>query len=174
MLDTELVLGVMKGKVDYAVLMENFRQQVHRWLYAVVGPGADLEELTERVFIRAHSRLGQYEPAKGSFGAWLHTITHNVAVSFLRERNRAPESLDAMTEDEAPTCAGPSEQHEAAEARARLYRRIDELDPRERHAFIGRHVRRLSWRKLAAEMGCCLRSAHYWVARAIAKLRKEL
>ena len=174
MLDTELVVGVRKGEVDYAVLMENFRQQVHRWLYAVVGPGADLEELTERVFIRAHSRLGRYDPAKGSFGTWLHTITHNVAVSFLRERNRAPESLDAMTEEQGPTCAGPAELYEAKVRWERLQQAIGRLDPRERHAFIGRHVRRLSWRKLAAEMGCCLRSAHYWVARAIAKLRKEL
>jgi RNA polymerase sigma-70 factor (ECF subfamily) len=124
----------------------------------------------ERVF----DRLDRFDPTKGSLCTWLFSIAHNVAVSFLRKRNRRLESLDAMDEDEAPTCAGPEELHDARERRTRLRRCVADLDPRERHALIGRHVRRLSWRKLAAEMGCCIRSAHNWLARAVKKLQKEL
>jgi len=174
MLGSELAGGGRKGEVDFAVIIENFRQQVHRWLYAVIGPGADLEELTQCVFYRAYSRWGRFDPAKGSFCTWLHRITHNVAVSSLRQRNRAPESLDAMTEDEAPTCAGPEEEYEVKAQRERLYERIDALPPRQRHAFLGRTVRDLSWRELAHEMGCCLRTAHYRYAQAVTTLRREL
>jgi RNA polymerase sigma-70 factor (ECF subfamily) len=164
----------MKGEVDFAVLFENYRQQVHRWLYAVVGPGTDLEELTERVFYRAYFRRDLFDPTRGSFGTWLHRITYNEAMSFLRQRNRAPESLDAMTEDEAPTCAGPEEEYELKAQRERLYERIDALPPRQRHAFLGRTLRDLPWQELADELGCCLRTAHYLYARAVTTLRKEL
>ena len=166
--------GGTEGEADFAAAFESFRQQVRRWLYAVVGPGSDLEELTECVFFRAYRRRGRFDPARGSFGTWLHRITHNVAVSFLRQRNRAPESLDAMTEDEAPTCAGPAEEYEVKAQGERLYEKIDALPPKQRHAFLGRTVRDLSWRELADEMDCCLRTAHYWYTQAITTLRREL
>ena len=174
MLGSILAGGGRKGEVDFAVAFENYRQQIHRWLYAVVGPGADLEELTECVYDRAVSHLGLFDPTRGSFGTWLHRITHNVAVSFLRKRNRAPESLDAMTEDEAPTCAGPAEEYEVKAQGERLYEKIDALPPKQRHAFLGRTVRDLSWRELADEMDCCLRTAHYWYTQAVTTLRREL
>ena len=58
MRDSDLVGRIRSGETDFAVVMDDFRQQVHRWLYAMVGPGSDLEELTECVFIRAYRSLG--------------------------------------------------------------------------------------------------------------------
>jgi RNA polymerase sigma factor (sigma-70 family) len=170
----DLAGGGMKGDMDFAAAFENYRQQVHRWLYAVVGPGTDLEELTECVFFRAYVRRDRFEPAKGSFGTWLHKLTHNVALSSVRRRKRPPDSLDAMTEDEAPTCAGPEEVYEVKAQRERLYERIDALPPRERHAFLGRTLRDQPWQELADEMRCCLRTAHNLYARAVTTLRREL
>jgi RNA polymerase sigma-70 factor (ECF subfamily) len=174
MSDGELVGGILKGLVDFAVLMDRFQQQVHRWIYAVVGPGADYEELTQCVFFRAYKRLDRFDPAKGSLCTWLHRITHNVAVSFLRQRNRAPDSLDAMTEDEAPTCSGPVEEYAVKALRERLYRAIQKLAPRRRHAFVGHHVRGLTWEEVAAEMDCCEHTARILSAQAAEQLRKEL
>ena len=174
MRDSDLVGRIRSGETDYAVVMDDFRQQVHRWLYAMVGPGTDLEELTECVFIRAYSHLGQFKPAKGSFCTGLHTITHNVAVSFLRQRNHAPDSLDAMTEEQGPTCAGPAELYEARARWERLQQAIGRLDPRKRHAFVGHHLRNLSWDRVAAEMDCCEHSARNWAAMAAEELREAL
>ena len=174
MRDSDLVGRIRSGEIDFAVLMDDFRQQVHRWLYAMVGPGTDLEELTECVFIRAYSRLGRFDPTKGSFSTWLHTITHNVAVSFIRHRNIAPESLDAMTEEQGPASAGPAELYEAKARRERLQQAIDKLDPLKRHAFLGHHVRGLTWDDLALEMHCCEHSARNWSAMAAEELRAAL
>ena len=174
MRDSDLVGRIRSGETDYAVVMDDFRQQVHRWLYAMVGPGSDLEELTECVFIRAYSRLGRFDPTKGSFVTWLHTITHNVAVSFLRQRNHAPASLDAMTEEQGPTCAGPAELYEAKVRRERLQQAIGRLDPLKRHAFVGHHLRDLTWEQVAAEMHCCEHSARNWSALAAEELRAAL
>lgn len=174
MLDSELVHGIMQGQVDYAVLVNRFEHPVCHWIKALVGNAADAEELTECVFIRVYNRLERYDPAKGSLYTWLHTISHNVAVSFLRKRNRALPSLDAMGEDEAPTVAGPDELHEARERRTRLRGLVRNLEPNQRHALVGRFVRRLTWAELAAEQGCCERSARTWAFQAVAALRKEL
>ena len=174
MRDSDLVGRIRSGETDFAVVMDDFRQQVHRWLYAMVGPGSDLEELTECVFIRAYRSLGQFDPTKGSFVTWLHTITHNVAVSFLRQRNHAPASLDAMTEEQGPTCAGPAELYEAKVRWETLQQAIGRLDPLKRHAFVGHHLRGLTWEQVAAEMHCCEHSARNWSALAAEELRAAL
>jgi len=174
MLSSELAGWGRKGDVDFAVIVENFRQQVHRWLYAAVGPGADLDELTQCVFIRAFSRWGRFDPTRGSFCTWLHKITHNVAMSSLRQRNRAPESLDALAEDEAPTCAGPAEEYAKKALCERLLVRLAALDSRRRHAFLAHHLRGLTWPEVAAEMECCEHSARNWSAEAAEELRRGL
>ena len=174
MLDSELVHGIQKGQIDYAVLVHRFEHPVCHWIGALVGNSADAEELTECVFIRVYNRLDRYDPAKGSLYTWLHTISHNVAVSFLRKRNRAPASLDAMSEDEAPTVAGPEEEHEVQARRTRLRGLVRDLGPKERHALIGHFVRGLTWPELAVEMDCCEHSARNWAYQAVKELKKEL
>ena len=174
MLDSELVHGIMQGQVDYAVLVHRFEHPVCHWIRALVRNSADAEELTECMFIRVYDRLDRYDPAKGSLYTWLHTIAHNVAVSFLRRRNRALPSLDAMGEDEAPTVAGPEELHDARERRTRLRKLVRNLESKKRHALIGHFVRGLTWPELAAEMDCCEHSARNWAYQAVDELRKEL
>jgi RNA polymerase sigma-70 factor (ECF subfamily) len=174
MLDSELVGGVMEGKVDFAVLEHQYERRVYRWLYALVRNTADAEELTECVFIRAFDRLGRFDAGRGSLCTWLHTITYNIGVSFLRKRRREPLSLDAMTEDDAPSVAGPEELYEAKQRRTRLRRLVGELDPLERRALVGFAVRGRSWREVAAELGCTERSARYRALVATEKLRREL
>ena len=174
MLDSELVHGIMQGQVDYAVLVHRFEHPVCHWIKALVGNAADAEELTECVLIRVYERLDRYDPTKGSLYTWLHTIAHNMAVSFLRKRNRAPASLDAMTEDEAPTVAGPEELHEARERRTRLRGLVRNLESKKRHALIGYFVRDLTWPELAVELGCCEHSARNWASQAVKELKKGL
>ena len=174
MLDSELVHGIMQGQVDYAVLVHRFEHPVCHWIRALVGNSADAEEVTECLFTRVYERLDRYDPTKGSLYTWLHTIAHNMAVSFLRKRNRAPASLDAMTEDEAPTVVGPEEMHDARERWTRLRRLVRDLESKKRHAFLGHFVRGLKWTELAAEMDCCERSVRGWAYDAIAELKKEL
>ena len=174
MLDSELVHGIMQGQVDYAVLVHRFEHPVCHWIKVLVGNSADAEEVTECLFTRVYERLDRYDPTKGSLYTWLHTIAHNMAVSFLRKRNRAPASLDAMTEDEAPTVAGPEELHDARERRTRLRRCVRDLKPKQRHALIGHFVRGLTFEQLAVEMDCSAHSARNWAFEAVEILKKEL
>ena len=174
MLDSELVGGVMEGRVDFAVLEQKYERRVYRWLYDKVRNAADAEELTECVFIRMFERLGRFNPERGNFCAWLHSITHNVAVSSLRKRRREPRSLDAMPEAEVPSVAGPEELYEAKQRRTRLFRLVGRLDPLERRALVGFYVRGQSWHDVAAELGCTKRNARYRALTAVTKLREEL
>lgn len=170
--DTELVSAIVAGKADFGELVRKYEHQVYQWLYALVKNAADAEELTQCVFVRLFPRLGRFDPERGSFCAWLHSITKNVAMSHFRARRRQPLSLDAMAESEAPSVVGPEELHEARERWSRLSQLVGELDPTERRAMIGFYVRGQSWRDVASELGCTERSARYHALAAVTKLRE--
>lgn len=172
--DSELVMGILKGEIDYAVLQKEYERRVYKWLYNMVRNAADAEDLTESVFVGAYESLDRYDPAKASLYTWLHTMTYNMAVSFLRKRKHAPESLDVMTDAEAPAVAGPDEVHETEQRLAKLRRLVNKLSPRLRQAAYGFYVRRESWREVAAELNCSERTARYLAWLAIKRLREEL
>jgi RNA polymerase sigma-70 factor (ECF subfamily) len=174
MSDSELVGGIRKGEVDFAVLMERYERRVYRWLYDLVRNAALADEMTECVFIRVNDRLDRFDPSKGSFCTWLHTITYNLVMSHFRQQKHAPESLDAMTEDEAPTVAGPEELYEAKQSRTRLRRAVRKLASMKRRALVGFAVKGEPWRVVAAELGCTERKARYLAMAAATELREEL
>ncbi len=174
MSDSELVGGVMEGKVDFAVLMQRFERRVHRWLYDLVRNAALADEMTECVFLRANDRLDRFDPAKSSFCTWLHTIAHNLAMSYFRQLKHEPESLDAMDEDDAPTVAGPAELYEAKQQRTRLRRAVRKLESMKRRALLGFAVKGKPWRVIAAELRCTERKARYLAMAAVTELREKL
>jgi RNA polymerase sigma-70 factor (ECF subfamily) len=172
--DSELVCGILEGRIDFAELLRRFERGVYRRMYALVKNAADAEELTECVFVRVFEQLRSYDPVRGSFCRWLYSIAYNVAMSHFRTRRRAPLSLDIMTESEAPSVAGPADLHEANERRTRLLQSVAELDPVDRGVLFGFHVYDQSWEEVAAEQGCTERHARYRSLVVLKKLRESL
>lgn len=172
--DAELVVGILKGEIDFAELMERHARWVYCCLYRLVRNAAEAEELTERVFERVNDNLAQFNPAKACFRTWLRRILYNMAVSALRQRRHAPLSLDAMYEGGGPTVAGPEELHEAMERKARLLQLVCGLEPDERDALISYVVLGHSWEDVAGILNCHERRARYLVFKSTRKLRGEL
>jgi len=53
---------------------------------------ADADDVTQEVLSRVAGAIGEWDPdsGKGSFRAWLATVTRNLAVQFFREKQRRP------------------------------------------------------------------------------------
>jgi RNA polymerase sigma-70 factor (ECF subfamily) len=172
--DSELVLGIVEGRIDFAVLQRKFEHKVYGRLYRLVRNRDDAEELTQRVFIRVFEWLKSYDPTRACFCTWLYTITTSIVMSYFREKRRAPLSLDAMAESAAPSVEGPDELHELSERRARFLQTFESMDPVDRGVLIGFHVRDQAWEVVAAENGCTERHARYRAGVAMKKLRRLL
>ena len=109
---------------------------VRRLLASVIGPGADLDDLTQDVFVQVHRSLPRFR-RESRFSTWLHRITVNTAISFLRKpRGRVlptePQALDRVA---AANVADPHRSHEGREMVRRLYRVLDSLSPKRRVAY---------------------------------------
>ncbi len=170
----ELVVGVIEGTIDFAVLQRRFEHLVFGRLLRLVKNRPDAEELTQRVFVRVFEWLDRYDPKRAAFCTWLYEITTSIVMDYFRAKRRAPESLDAMPESDAPSVAGPDELHEARVLRASLHKAFHKLSPIERGSFLLYHVREVPWRDVAARLACTERAAQYHCRAAIKKLRESL
>ena len=57
----------------FEIVLRRFELPLRAWLAAHVPLGVDVDEIAQRSFVAAFSRLGEYE-AGTNFGAWLFTI----------------------------------------------------------------------------------------------------
>lgn len=57
----------------FEVIVRRFERPLRAWLAAHVPPGVDVDEVAQRSFVAAFSRLSEFEPGT-NFAAWLFTI----------------------------------------------------------------------------------------------------
>ena len=170
----ELVVGVIEGRIDFAVLQRRFERQIYKVMIIILKDAAEAEEQTQRVFVRVFERLGDFDPRLSSFGTWLYRIAYNMAVSRYWARKRAPISLEELTESQMVSVAGPEEIFEARLLRARLYKALRKLRPIERDTFLLFHIEKLPWKVIAARKNCSERAGQYHCRAAERKLRESL
>ena len=92
-------------------LIEQYRHRLMRYLLHVLGNRVIAEDLFQETWIRVLERGAQYD-GQTRFVAWLLAIAHNLAIDYLRKKQRAGlEPLDDDTSDGPvfePVSSGPS------------------------------------------------------------------
>jgi len=141
---------------------------VRRLLRSVLGPGEDLDDLTQEVFVRVHRSVARYR-GDSAFSTWLHRLTVNTALSHLRTLGRRhlptdPASIALDMKDEAP------DTHDLAVGREmvrRLYAILDTISPKRRAAFTLFEIEGRDLAQLAELMGISKAAAksRVWFAR---------
>lgn len=72
-------------------IYETYFEKIFRYVGLKTGFGAEAEDLTQQVFMKALESIGSYK-VQGDipFSAWLYRIAHNQVVDHLRKRSRRP------------------------------------------------------------------------------------
>ena len=82
--DIECVARVIGGDTDaFRVLVERHSQRVYALVAGIVGAGAEAEDLTQEVFIKAWTNLANFSH-RSAFSTWLYRIAYNAALSSKR------------------------------------------------------------------------------------------
>lgn len=85
--DTALVALIHdQPMVGLAQLYDRFGRVVYSVAFRVVQDHGTAEEITQDVFLRCWRSIDRYQPTRGSFAAWLLTITQRRAIDELRSR----------------------------------------------------------------------------------------
>jgi RNA polymerase sigma-70 factor (ECF subfamily) len=170
------------GELDFDAWMRSEQTRVLRLCCRLLGDRDEADTAAQEVFLKAFrvaSRMtGQVPDAPA---AWLTTVTVNTCLDRLRSRRwqfwrrrmwgQDEEKALALVRDTAPTA---EQGVQATEIARRLAAALPGLSERQRAVFVLRHYDDLSLEEIAGTLGIDVGTVKAHLARALAKLRKEL
>jgi RNA polymerase sigma-70 factor (ECF subfamily) len=161
-----LVAGAREGSREAAgELFSRHWRGAWRAAYAITGSEAAAEDVVQDAFERAFRTLARFD-GRRPFGAWLHRIVVNRALTLLRDERRL-EPLDGLAEGEGV------DDPQAGGDRA-LLARIAGLGPERRAVLILRYGLGHSVAEIAELIELPVGTVQSRLARALAELRSQL
>jgi RNA polymerase sigma-70 factor (ECF subfamily) len=151
-----------------AALWTRFAPMVHRMLRRTLGPGTDVEDVVQDVFLCVFQKVsGLREPR--ALRAFVISVTALTARYELRRRwvgrwvrlGRDPDRPEVRVFNPDP---------EAREALVRFYKILDRVKPADRTAFVLRFIEGLELAEVAAAMHTSLATAKRRIARVWARV----
>ncbi len=156
--------GVSELLRHYAPLM--------RYIIAPILPRAeDREDCLSEAAMRVWDKIDTYDPARGSWKAWLTAVTRNTALNHARRSSGDTEELSDALPSSAPTPEEALVQRERTEA---LYAALNALARKDRLLFYRKYYYRQSTAQIAAELGMTERAVEGRLYRIKKSLREKL
>ena len=151
-------------------------QLVSRWAARLGGPGMDVEDVVQDVFLSVQRGLPSFR-GESSLDTWLFRITQNAVY---RRRRRWPwrhwlgGSSQEVAGRVASEDASQEERMETSQATARVYRALDRMKERSRLLIILFELEGHSGEEVAALTGTKLATVWVQLHRARAELLSQL
>ncbi len=126
---------------DEAAFRELYLQHrgtVARLVVRMMGPGTEVEDLVQDVFLHVYRSLPSFR-GEAKFSTWLYRLTANVVkMHFRRKQSRPKLTLGEIPEpkSEGRSSARPDEASERAERLQALYRVLDRLSEKKRTVLV--------------------------------------
>jgi RNA polymerase sigma-70 factor (ECF subfamily) len=150
---------------------------VARWASRLGGPGLELEDVVQEVFLKVHQHLPAWRQERAQLTTWLYRITENV-VRHRRRKERMRRWLGGSAAEVAQEVPSPARTAEEAlagrQAQARFYRALDGMNERYRAALILFELEGLSGEQIATLMEAKTATVWVWLHRARAEFLKRL
>ena len=170
--DTAMVTTTSRcAPADFGELVDRHQTEILSYVRRLTGNAATAEDLFQDTFLRAFGGFARLRPGS-NHRAWLYRIATNLLLNHRRARGRRAEV--ALTSELPSRGSSPSTVHDGVVDRAALRRAIGGLPRRQRAAFIQRQLHGLSYRDVAAALGCSEAAARANVYQAVRRLRREL
>jgi RNA polymerase sigma-70 factor (ECF subfamily) len=162
--------------LDLTEVYRQYVQTVARWAARLGGPGMDVEDVVQDVFLSVQRALPHFR-GESRLGTWLYRITENT-VTQRRRRWRWTRWLggtgEEVARDVASGTASPEQAFESREATARVYRALERMKDRSRNLIVLFELEGMSGEAIAELTGT--KTATVWVQlhRARVEFLKQL
>ncbi len=181
--------------VDLLTELESLRRPLTAYAYRMLGASAESDDAAQEAILRAHQRITQFDPSRGSLRTWVFRIATTICLDLLRSARRralsvdlGPASVDGSTLG-APLPANrfvepmPSSRLLAADpaevvveresVRLAFVAALQHLAPRQRATLILRDVLHFSAAETAALLDTSTTAVHSALQRARETLRRH-
>lgn len=175
--EQELIAEAIAGDrraFDELVLLK--RERVVRVAYQVTGDMDDALDVAQGVFLKLWQGLSSYDPGR-RFDTWLHRVTMNAAIDFIRARGARgaiqplPEAAERSLASDDPTAEDQIDRRRLQQAFLRL---AAGLAPKQRAAFVLKEIEGLETAEVARVMGVAESTVRNHLLQARRVLREGL
>jgi RNA polymerase sigma-70 factor (ECF subfamily) len=139
---------------------------------------AAAEEISQEVFLAVWRHAASFDPARGSFRAWLARIARTRVLNELRRRGRRPRatsrSHERLEADRADPGPGPAEEAWRAHRRDAVRAAVDALPPPQREALGLAFLEDLTHEQIAALLDVPLGTTKSRIRAGVKALRSRL
>ncbi len=166
-------------------LVRNYDQPVLRLALRITGSESDAQDVYQESFLRAYQSLPGFR-FECSFYTWIHRITTNVCLDYLRRRQKQQRQVTVVVSQEGEEtevvhylpdhhpASDPDRCLRARELRKQIASALQALSPRERIVFELKHYENLKLRTVAGMLNTSEGTVKNTLFRATHKLRLAL
>ena len=164
-------------------LVKRSQSKVYAVIYRLIPNHAQVEDLTQEVFLRVFRTAARYRPM-AKFSTWLYRIASNVALNALRSRRKMKlSSLELGDADDESSwrrdvpdtrSAAPAMGLDAEELEGSILAAIAELPESQRIAITLNKFEHLSYQEIAKVLDCSTMAVKSLLSRARCNLRAAL
>jgi RNA polymerase sigma-70 factor, ECF subfamily len=184
--DHELVGRCQRGELEaYEVLVGRYRNKVYGLAFSMLRNEQDATDLCQEAFVRGWQAIGKFRGG-ASFYTWIYRITTNLAIDFVRRRDRRPTTpfeetidpdTDASVQEPPSTNPSPVDEAQRRELREQIDAALCELSPEHRAVVQLREFDGLDYAAIAKVTGCTIgtvMSRLHYARKHLQKLLKEV
>ncbi|WP_293949625.1 RNA polymerase sigma factor [Sneathiella sp.] len=169
--DAELMQAVAGGNASASrVVVDLYLNGAYRLALRILGDASLAEDMAQEAFIRLWKQAPKWQP-KAQIRTWLHRVTHNLCVDYLRKQKR-------YSDDEVPEMADPAPNALELKAQRQLGDKVTEalqkLPARQRIAISLVHFEECGNMEAAAIMDISVEALESLLARGRRKLKELL
>jgi RNA polymerase sigma-70 factor (ECF subfamily) len=143
---------------------------VARCVGRVMGPGPELEDVVQEVFVQVFRSLESYRH-ESAFTTWLYRVAYNVTVSHLRKKPRTVELSAYRPLRDSKSSWGELEARDMCRV---LYAALENVAPDHREAFLLYEVEGMKLREIAELAGVSINTIAARVRRTREKMHSIL
>ena len=184
--DRELVERCQRGELEaYEALVGRYRNKVYGLAFSMLRNEHDATDLCQDAFVRGWQAIRKFQKS-ASFYTWIYRITTNLAIDFVRRRDRRPTTpfeegispkTDASVQQAPSTNSSPVDEAQRRELREQIDAALCELSPEHRAVVQLREFEGLDYATIAkvtgSTIGTVMSRLHY-ARKHLQKLLKEV
>lgn len=163
------------AEVDVASLFREHGKAVMRWAARLAGPGIDVDDVVQEVFLVANRRLRTFD-GHAAVTTWLFRTTEKIVLAARRKQRlrrwlaRSPEAAFTSMSAPGPT---PVEALERDREIGDVYRVLDRLPGKQRRVLVLFEIEGLSTAEIAALVGVKGGTVRVWLFRGRERFLEE-
>lgn len=158
-------------KESFGDVYDQHVRELFSFIYYKTHHKETAEDLTSQVFTKALSKIGRFDPNKGTIRSWLYEIARNTVVDFYRTHKSEQSIEDAWG---IASSDDPLARADVAISFAQVRPYLQSLSSEQRDIITMRVWQEMSYAEIAEALGKSEASCKMAYSRGIAVLRKSL